>query len=241
MSQSELTGDWHVHTSFSDDALSSPGENIAAAAARGLTVIRLTDHVRTSTTWVPRFVAAVRDCTVPPGMTVLTGIEAKILDASGELDIPDDLVIGPGGVDGIVIADHQFPGPHGPWSPERTMSELADGLPRPEALLMLVTATVAAMERAGGDAQLAHPFSILPKIGMTEAELSDDQLSWWADGAARTGTRIEVNEKWGCPSIRAVRAARHAGARVVASTDSHRAADVGRYRRVVDILNGAAQ
>jgi putative hydrolase len=226
-----------VHSSFSDDAVSTLAENIAAAHERGLRVIRLTDHVRTSTRWVADFLAAVADCEVPDGLVMRTGVEAKILDASGALDVPDDLVVGHGGVDGIVIADHQFPGPDGPWSPERTRAELAAGLDPQEAIMMLVGATVAAMERAGGGAQLAHPFSILPKIGLSEEDVSDDQLRRWAEGAARTGTVIEVNEKWACPGLRAVRAARAAGAELVAATDSHVHSDVGRYRYVAQTLD----
>ncbi len=239
MSHPELAGDWHVHSTFSDDAVSSLAENLAAAHARGLREIRLTDHVRRSTTWVPDFIAAVAACGTPDGLIVHTGVEAKILDASGALDIPDDLIIGPDGVGGVVIADHQFPGPDGPWSPERTRDELAGRLSDAGAIEMLIGAAVAAMTRAGSGAQLAHPFSILPKIGLSEADVSDDQLRSWADAAALTGTRIEVNEKWACPGPRAVRAAILAGAVLVASTDSHRAADVGRYRRVESILDEA--
>lgn len=239
MIHEELAGDWHVHSTFSDDAESSIDENLAAAAAAGLRVIRLTEHVRVDTAWVGDFVAAARAAARPDGLEVRTGVEAKILDASGALDIPRDLVIGPGGVDGIVIADHRFPGPDGAWSPERTQRELADGLSVGDAMDLLVTATIRAMERAGGGAQLAHPFSILPKIGCTEAHLTDEHLSAWAAAARATGTTIEVNEKWGCPSPRAVRAALEAGAGIVASTDSHRADGVGRYRLVVDILDAA--
>jgi putative hydrolase len=239
MTHPELAGDWHVHSTFSDDAVSTLDENVAAAVAAGLTEIRLIDHVRTDTTWVPAFLAAVAALDVPESLTVRTGVEAKILDASGTLDIPADLVVGPGGVDGIVIADHQFPGPDGPWSPARATAALADGLTAPEAVAMLVHATIAAMERAGGGAQLAHPFSILPKIGLSEDDIDDALLQAWAEGAARTGTRIEVNEKWACPGPRAVRAARAAGAALVASTDSHDAGDVGRYERVAAILEAA--
>lgn len=239
MTHPELAGDWHVHSTFSDDATSTLEENVAAAEAAGLREIRLTEHVRTDTRWVPEFLAAVRALDVPPSLTVRTGVEAKILDAAGTLDIPADLVVGEGGVDGIVIADHQFPGPDGPWSPSRAAAELDGGLPAAEAVATLVRATVAAMERAGGGAQLAHPFSILPKIGLSEDDIDDALLREWAEGAARTGTRIEVNEKWGCPGPRAIRAARAAGAELVASTDSHTAADVGRYDRVATILEEA--
>lgn len=236
----ELLGDYHVHSTFSDDAVSTIEENIAAASAAGLSVVRLVDHVRTSTTWVPQFVAAVASAAVPEGLTVLTGVEAKLMSINGDLDVPSDLA----GVQAIVIADHQFPGTDGPWSPEATMHRIADGFPRSELLTMFIDASVAAMtsfddDGQGRRAQLAHWFSILPKIGLSEDDLSDVQLQRWASAAGSTGTIIEANEKWGCPGPRALRAALDAGARVVASTDAHLARDVGRYDRVVRMLDEA--
>jgi len=237
-SPSYLTGDYHVHSTFSDDAHSTIAENLAAAASVGLTRIRLIDHVRQSTTWVPEFLSAVAATPKPDGLTVLTGVEAKILNARGELDLPPGLVVGKDGVDAIVIADHQFPGTDGAWSPDDTKARLAAGLSVADALDLLVGATIAAMESVEFG-QLAHCFSILPKIGLTEDDLSDAQLESWAQGAARTGTLIEVNEKWACPGPRALRAAIAAGANLVASTDSHTATEVGRYDVVAQLLEGA--
>lgn len=234
-SLAELHGDYHVHSTFSDDAVSTIAENIAAAEAAGLTTIRLIDHVRASTTWVPEFLAAVAAERVPAGLTVLTGVEAKIMDAAGTLDLPADLLVGDGGVDAIVIADHQFPGSDGPWSPESTIERLAAGLSTTDALDLLVSGYVGAM-RATSSAQLAHPFSILPKVGLDESDLSDEQLALWASVAAESGTLIEVNEKWSCPGVRVIRAARAAGATIVAATDSHIATDVGRYDAVAALL-----
>lgn len=230
-----LSGDYHVHSTFSDDATSSIDENLDAAAAAGLREIRLIDHVRGSTTWVPDFLRAVALAGTREGLTVLTGVEAKILNARGELDVPADLVVGRGGVDAIVIADHQFPGLDDAWSPEDTKRRIAAGLSAIDALDLLVGATVAAMESVESG-QLAHCFSILPKIGLSEDDLTDEHLTTWAQGAARTGTLIEVNEKWACPGPRALRAALAAGATVVASTDAHVAKDVGRYDAVAKIL-----
>ncbi len=105
-----LSGDFHVHSTFSDYAQSTVAENLGAAAAIGLTEIRLVDHVRQSTTWVPEFLAAVAAAPRHEGLTVRTGVEAKILNARGQLDLPPGLVVGPGGVDVVLIADHQFPG-----------------------------------------------------------------------------------------------------------------------------------
>ncbi len=236
-----LRGDFHVHSVFSDDAVSTLAQNIAAASAAGLEVVRLTDHVRESTAWVPEFVAAVRAEPRPDGLTVLTGVEAKLLDTAGHIDAPQDLA----GVDAVVIADHQFPGPDGPWSPTTTRERLAAGLGEAEAIGMFMDASEAVMRHAGlaypnQRAQLAHWFSILPKVGLSERAIGDEQLQSWAATAASTGTILEVNEKWGCPGPRVIRAALDAGVEVVASTDAHEATDVGRYRRVSSILTEAA-
>ncbi|WP_346622211.1 histidinol-phosphatase [Blastococcus montanus] len=228
-----LLTDHHVHSTWSDDAVSAPLENLVAARDTGLASIRMVDHVRTSTTWVPGFLAEVSALPRIDGLEVLTGVEAKILDASGRLDVPDDLVVGPGGVDRILIADHQFPGPDGPWSPRRTLEEIAGGLSGEDALSILVDATVRAMERAGRG-QLAHLFSLLPKIGLHESELLDEHVAAIAAAAVRTGTTVEVNEKWRCPGPRVVLALDAAGVSLVGSTDSHAATTVGRYSWVAD-------
>mgnify|MGYP001037486460 FL=1 len=234
MSHPALRGDHHVHSTFSDDAVSTLEENVAVAAAAGLVELRLVDHVRVDTAWVPEFVDAVRRLEVPDGLTVRTGVEAKMLDASGTLDLPPL----PPGVDRVLIADHQFPGPDGPWSPTATRERIADGRISAEAALdLLVGATVAAVTRHPGN-QLAHAFSILPKIGLDEDLLGAERLADRAAGCAATGTVVEVNEKWGCPGPAALAAARHAGVALVASTDSHDARDVGRYDRVARLLAG---
>ncbi|WP_223690015.1 PHP domain-containing protein [Leifsonia poae] len=234
-----LLGDFHVHSTFSDDARSTLAENISAAASVGLRRLRLTDHVRSSTTWVPEFVRAVAAEPVPSGLVVVTGVEAKLLDASGAVDTPAGLIVGrAGGVDAVVIGDHQFPGTDGPWSPAATRERLAGNLSVDDALDLFVTASIRAMERTP-QAQLAHWFSILPKIGLAENDLGAERLAAWAGAAARTGTIVEVNEKWACPGRAAVVALQAAGARLVASTDSHDAADVGRYERVQRILAAA--
>ena len=227
-----LRGDHHVHSTFSDDAVSSLDQNVAAAAAAGLDTLRLVDHVRRSTDWVPEYLAAVTALRVPEGLTVLTGVEAKILDRSGELDIPAL----PAGIDRILIADHQFPGADGPLGPTEVRERLAAGWDTEDALDDLVHALVRAMERHPGN-QLAHCFSILPKIGLGEAQLGRERLAAWASAAASTGTLVEVNEKWGCPTPAPLAALRDAGAELVASTDSHEAATVGRYERVRALLD----
>lgn len=232
-----LSQDHHVHSTFSDDARSTLAENVAAASARGVAVLRLVDHVRVSTTWVPDMLAAVAELTIPAGLRVETGVEAKILDASGALDLPPGLATHPG-VGRVLIADHQFPGPAGPLSP-RVVRESITGPQRArDAVDTLVGATISAMARVDRG-QLAHLFSILPKIGLTEDDVTDEHLAAIAAAALATGTLVEVNEKWACPSPRAVRVLADAGVHLVVSTDSHHSDDVGAYTRVPAILQVA--
>jgi len=233
MSIVDLRGDFHVHSTFSDDASSTLAENLAAASRCGLGEIRMVEHVRQSTSWVPDFVAALALEPRPEALVVRTGVEAKLLDSTGRLDVPDQL----DGIDTILIADHQFPGPEGPWNPAETRRRLDAGLSVAAALDLLTTALIKAMEGTDS-AQLAHCFSILPKVGLHEDDLDDDHLERWASTAARTGTSVEVNEKWQCPGPRALAAALAAGAELVAATDSHVASDVGRYRWVRDVAPG---
>ena len=228
-----VRSDHHVHSTWSDDATSSPLENLVAARDAGLSSIRMVDHVRTSTTYVPEFLAEIASLPGIDGLEVLTGVEAKILDASGRLDLPPDLVVGPAGVDRVLIADHQFPGPDGPWSPRRTLEEIEGGLAPQDALDLLVEATVRAMYLAGRG-QLAHLFSLLPKIGLHERDLSDEHVAAVASAALRTDTTVEVNEKWRCPGPRVVLALAAAGVTLVGSTDSHEASSVGRYSWVAE-------
>src|ERR1700729_2896982 len=104
-----LGEDFHVHSTFSDGA-STLAENVAAARERGLRTLCLVDHVRQDTTWVPEFAAAVAPYRGEPGLRVLAGVEAKILDTCGHLDLPAQL---DDSVDLVLVADHRVPSPAG--------------------------------------------------------------------------------------------------------------------------------
>jgi putative hydrolase len=245
MTWAGLRGDHHVHSRFSDDAESTLAENVRAAHAVGLTELRLVDHVRMSTGWVPEFLAAVAaltpagdraDATGGPGLIIRSGVEAKILDATGRLDLPPGLRTGsrPDQVDRVLIADHQYPGPDEPWSPSKVLAERAGGLSDAAVLDTLVHATIRAMHQVE-HAQLAHLFSLLPKIGLHEDDLLDDHLIAVGNAAVATGTWVEVNEKWGCPGSRVIRALDQVGVTLVAATDSHHCRDVGQYERVTEL------
>lgn len=230
----DLSADHHVHSTFSDDATSSLEQNVVAARSAGLHTMRATEHVRTSSTWVPDFLRAVAAIDTG-GLTLLTGVESKMLDADGRLDLPVGLPFGPGGLDRVLIADHQFPGPDGPWTPSQTRRRMAEGWAAADLLDLLIEATVRAIATVPA-AQLAHPFSLLPKIGLTEADLGEQRIRALGSAAAAAGCLVEVNEKWGCPGPGSLAVLAAAGVSLVASTDSHAHTEIGQYPKLGGLL-----
>jgi putative hydrolase len=242
MNPLRLDEDLHVHSTFSDGA-DSIEANLAAAAQRGLARLGCVDHVRRDATYLPAFVESVRALQASTPIELCAGIEAKILDAAGTLDLPPELA----GVDFVYIADHQFPDETGPVSPRRIREAIATSeLTSVEVVEELVNATIASMVRYAPQFRivLAHLFSILPKLGLDESTVTDEAISRLLSAAHLTESAIEVSERWRCPSERIVRMAAARHVRLVAATDSHRAADVGQYSyvaRVAAALHGASR
>jgi putative hydrolase len=230
----DLSQDWHVHSTFSDGT-SSVEENVAEARRVGLMRLMLVDHVRRDTTWVEEFAATAGSAGRGiAGLTVSCGVEAKLLDTGGALDVPTRL---PEGVR-IVAADHQVPTPDGPAHPREIRIALESGDLTPRQVIdWIADATVAAIGRYP-EILVAHLFSILPKVGLAESVVSDAHLARLAAAAARHGAIVEISERWRCPGPRAIAAMRSAGVRIVPSTDSHARATIGRYTYVRDAVHG---
>src|SRR5581483_6546965 len=120
-------------------------------------------------------------------------------------------------------------------SPRTVRESIAAGeMPAHAVLDGLVDATIASMRRNASTHRmvLAHLFSLVPKMGLAEDDVSDEAIDRLATAAAETSTIIEVSERWRCPGHRVVRAALRHHVQVVASTDSHRSADIGQYEWV---------
>lgn len=231
----DLAEDWHVHSTFSDGA-NTIQENIAQARDVGLRRLVLVDHVRRDTAWVDEFAAAVAAARPgAEGLELACGVEAKLLDTSGALDLPARI---PDGVR-IFAADHQVPTPAGPGHPREIRAALEAGeLSAPEVIGWIVASTQAAVTDTPGIV-VAHLFSILPKLGLDEAAVPDVDLARLAGAAARSGAIVEISERWKCPGPRALTAMRVAGVRVVASTDSHRRESIGSYVYVRQAVRAA--
>lgn len=216
--------DWHTHSTTSDGA-DSLADMVAAGVTAGLHTIGLSDHVRTSTTWLPDYVRTVRALPTD-GIRVRCGVEVKMLDSGGRLDLPVELP----DLDYLLVADHQFPGDDGPVHPGVVAAAVAAGdLASQDAIEQIVSATCAALRASPYPAIVAHPFSLLPKCGLDEADVSAELLDALASAVLAADAAVEINEKWRCPSSRSVAHLAARGVRLTAGSDAHRTAEVGRW------------
>ena len=159
---------------------------------------------RASTDWVPELREAVHGRAARrPTSSSGCGIEAKLLDTDGTLDLPPASFEG---VDAIYAADHQVPLADGPHHPREVRDR--DRERRAEAgevLEAIVTSTAAAVRRPE-NVVIAHLFSVLPKIGLDEGDVPPELVEQLAAAAAARGApRIEIGERWRCPSARTLR------------------------------------
>jgi putative hydrolase len=214
----------HVHSIYSDGA-GTIAENLRAAEKARLSALTCVDHVRADTDWAPAFAAEVRDLAEETEVDVRSGLEAKILDTSGELDLPADT----GGVDRIYAADHRVPLDDGPADPAAVRLAIKRDETDPATVVeSIVTATANAVARHP-NLVIAHLFSVLPKIGLDETAIPAESLERLAAAAGESGASIEIDERWRCPSARTLRAFHAAGVPILLSTDSHSPETIGRY------------
>jgi putative hydrolase len=224
MSDPDLAQDMHVHSTFSDGK-NTIAENVAEAERVGLIEMTCVDHVRFDTAWVPEFVAAVREAGARTAIDLHCAVEAKILDTKGALDLPPGLE----GIDAVYAADHQVPSLEGPLNPRTVRDEIESGALDPQAVLGWIVEATAAAVRRRGDVVIAHLFSVLPKIGLAEEDVPRSLIESLAQAAAGSGARIEVDERWKCPSAETLRPFRRRGVPLLLSTDSHRRETIGRF------------
>ena len=226
-----LAQDMHVHSTFSDGA-ATVEENIAEAEFVGLSALTCVDHVRQDTDWVPDFARVVARLARETPLAVSCGVEAKLLDTSGALDLPPRL----NGVDVIYAADHQVPLNDGPHHPAEIRAAIDTGeLLAGQVIDSIVQATLNALDRPE-PMVIAHLFSVLPKIGCHEDEVPLAALERLASGARRLGGSIEVDERWRCPSVRTIEPFLRHGVPLLLSTDSHRRETIGRYDYCLAVL-----
>lgn len=223
----DLLTDWHTHTSQTDGKASASAM-VGAAQQAGVTELHITDHVRESTTWLPEYVAELRALRQSGPIDIVIGIEAKMLDVRGKIDVPTDLT----GIEQVIISDHQFPTRNGPVTPDEMERRIIAGeVMASDAVADLVLATSRAV--FGYDNVIVgHLFSVLPKAGISFDEVTSDMLDTLAASVREAGAMIEVNEKWATPSLEFVEALCARGVDLVPSSDAHEPGSIAAWDHV---------
>jgi putative hydrolase len=216
--------DMHVHSTFSDGK-NTIEENIEEAESLGLETLTCVDHVRRDTDWLPEYVAAIERLRPTTGVELLCGIEAKLLNTAGDLDLPEL----PAGIDRIYAADHQVPLADGPHHPREVREDIEAGRRSAGDVLSAIVESTANAVRRHENVVIAHLFSVLPKLGLEESEVPMGLIEGLADAAAESGSWVEIDERWKCPSARTLRPFVDRGVTVLMSTDSHMREKIGRF------------
>jgi putative hydrolase len=203
-----LLADLHTHTVASGHAYSTVTENMAAAAARGLQLVAVTDHGPSLTGAPdPQYFSNLR---VLPrevgGVALLTGVEANPADTDSGLDLPDRIL---SVLDIVGVALHPVAG--------RAADDAAGN--------------TAAIVRA-----LANPLvDVMTHPGRSPFAFDIERV---VEAAVTAGVAVEVNaHSFGCVRVGEphdlelafLGAALDAGLAVSIASDAHFSGDVGRF------------
>lgn len=219
-----LTRDMHVYSTFSDGQ-NTVEESVAEAERIGLTELVFADHVRSDSRWLPAYVAAVSRCREQTSVVLHCAVEAKILDSYGHLDLPRKL----DGVDAVYAVSHQAPSPDGPMNPRSTRERIEAGDLDPQMILSwMVAGTVAALH-CHEHVVIAHLFSALPTLGLSEGDVPGEMVDSLAVAAAEADARILMDERLRCPTVRTLRPFLRRGVPVLLGTGSKNRETVGHY------------
>jgi len=223
----DLAADAHVHTAFSIGR-DGVNEMVTAAERAGLTALTIADRVDPGSSWLSEYRRAVRRAQQRVELRVRLGVQVEVVRHDGWLGFPVDL----SGLDLVSVAVSRLPLATGLADADEIRARLDAGSLRPADVVELLVGTVIlGIERAGRYApvQVARPLALLGAVGIAEPEPADPVIDALAQACAETGARIEVSEHWRVPSPQLVDALTRKGVRLVAASDAHRAADVGRW------------
>ena len=212
VTESDIRGDLHMHTTASDGKCSID-EMAAAAKARGYAYIAITDHSKSSTIAnglsidrMTRHIEAIREADKRiKGIRILVGCECDIL-RDGAMDYPDEILAE---CDVVVASIHSAMG-EGSKSGETPTHRLLKAIENRYVTI------------------IGHATGRL--LGKRPAMTIDiDQV---ARAAADSGTALEINASWQRLDLKAshVRQAIDAGAMLTIDTDAHHTDSLGLIR-----------
>lgn len=187
-----LSGEWHIHTNYTDGK-NSVNEYCKRAARLGLPLIAFTEHVRKVLTY--NFHDLVKEIEKSkesyPELTILTGCEAKVLE-NGDIDVSSDVIQE---CDIVLMAFHSFPDDKAKY-----LNALMKALTNPIVDIW------------------AHP-GLLPSCKGNQ--LTDEEVTEVLNLARDNEVLIEINRKYHLPPARWFQIGRKHEMKFVRGSDIH--------------------
>lgn len=216
--------DCHVPWTYSD-AQTGVEEIVDRAETLGLETVTIVVDDRLGEHSALELITTVRDRHSIGDLSIRSALEVAIARTDGTLARPAHA----DQADQIYITDRLIPGRHAPLEPAHVSAALQDRALEPtDVVAWLVRGMGNALLRTT-KAVLAHPFSVLPSIGLDERNITDEQIEWLAATARHTGASLEVSERWRGPSARVVRAFALSGVRIMVGSGCTSIDGIGQF------------
>lgn len=207
--------DLQVHTTATDGE-GTIGELIDRAQALGLGEIALTEHVRRTSTHFHRFAEEVRRQRHGAGVQVYVGMETKVLDEAGTLDVSPEALAEAEIVLGSV---HRFPVGEGRFAP-------AGGFEYPEAAKRELALALGLISHAPIHV-LAHPGGMCQRAF---GQFPREYFVMLMEASLARGVAIEINSAYTRDLDGFLAICREVNPLVSVGSDVHRVRDLGACR-----------
>lgn len=210
--------DLHTHTRYSDGT-AGVREMVEAAETRKLEAIAITDHGPDTHVGVPPWAMKdlmkdIEEARGEAGIPVLAGIEANVVDGSGNIDIDEETVKR---LDVVIFSIHK-------------MGHLID----PEESAVEYVARMSRAIRRGGAMIIGHPLFYHQELS---SYLKKEELEEFARTIAECGVAVELNMRYRVPDDEFLRLCAREGVKFSIGSDAHRPSEVGAIDWALSKLN----
>lgn len=213
--------DFHMHTDWTDGK-DSVSRMHAEAISKGLTSILFSEHARQSTGgWFFEFARQVRSLPQEK-CKAYVGVESKILDFKGSLDVNADIL---DTVDHVMAVVHRFPGEEG------VIKGTTGSFSKEEVIDMEFSLAIAALDNPVVNI-LGHPFGMCYRRFKTVPP--EEKVKQLIAKAASKKIAFEINSYYHPEPKRLLEWCLEVGAIVSLGSNAHNALAVGQILKVLE-------
>jgi len=211
--------DFHIHTNWTD-GVHSVQEMYDAACQLGLECILFSEHARKSSiSWFRSFTREVRALPRKP-CRALVGVEARVVDFDGNIEIDNDII---SLCDLVVGSVHRFPGEKGiPLSFEK-VSPI-------EALEIEFKLTKKLLDNPYIHI-LGHPMGMC--YSKYTALISDNKIIQLVEKAKKNNIAVEINSKYFPDLPKLIQMCQGSGTLISLGSDAHSKEELGTVAKIL--------